>query len=288
MLSVLYEDKDIIVVKKPAGVESQTAKGFAPDMVSEIRRYLAAQAAQTAAKQVAQMTGQANAQEVRAGQQAAPKTAGASTGKDIHKLATNRCTTKNRPQEAYVGVIHRLDKPVAGIMVYAKNQKAAAALSSGLQKGEIQKFYMAVICGKPVDNQGIYVDYLLQDRKNNCSGIVDKSTADSRRAELRYEVVERIEKEENGETKKFSLVKIELLTGRHHQIRVQFSGHGTPLFGDGRYGCPDRRGLALCACRLSFKHPSTGKIMNFEITPAGGAFDWFTSLKPSHGSSIHP
>ena len=280
MLSILYEDRDVLVVRKPAGVESQEVRSFAPDMVSEIRKYLMA-------------------------------------AQDIHKLATNRCTRDPQPRPPYVGVIHRLDKPVSGIMVYAKNQKAAAALSAGLQKGSMKKGYCAVVCGKPVDNQGTYVDYLRQDKKNNRSQIVDKSVEDSRRAELNYRVAETIRRQENGEEREYSLVEIELLTGRHHQIRVQFAGHGTPLYGDGRYGtggqpgaasaraakAPEagiwaasgqaagvqaasagnraaKAGLALCACRLSFPHPSTGKIMSFEITPQGGAFDWFTVLQP--------
>lgn len=306
MLSVLYEDKDIIVVNKPAGLESQTARGFAPDMVSEIRKYL-------------------------------------SQSPDIHKLATSRCTKPTQPQPPYVGVIHRLDKPVSGIMVYAKNQKAANALSTGLQTGNMKKEYRAVVCGKPVDNQGTYVDYLRQDKKNNRSEIVDKSVEDSKRAELNYRVLGTVKRIESGEEREYSLVEIELLTGRHHQIRVQFAGHGTPLFGDGRYGTGGagqtvgaagsaeaagstarsagatgsaeaaggtaqtagaaksatenaastmarrihqvtENRLALCAFRLAFSHPSTGKPMSFKLAPQGGAFAWFTAAAPIPGS----
>ena len=139
MLSILYEDNDIIVVIKPAGLESQSGKSFAPDMVSEIRKHLA------------------------------------SHPQDIHKLTKETSTASKYPQPPYVGVIHRLDRPVSGIMVYAKNPKAAASLSTSLQQGKIEKWYQAVICGKPVDNNGTYVDYLKQDKKNNCSRIVDKS-----------------------------------------------------------------------------------------------------------------
>lgn len=238
---ILYEDKDIIVVKKPAGLESQSSKGFEPDMVSKLRRHLTY-----------------------------PQT--------IHKSTT---IPANRPQNTpppYVGVIHRLDKPVSGVMVYAKNQKAAASLSASLQAGKMKKWYAAVVCGKPVDNQGTYVDYLLQDRKTNCSRIVDKSVEGSKKAELNYRVKEVI----NREGKEYSLVEIELLTGRHHQIRVQFAGHGTPLVGDERYG--ERReknekgrrlGLALCAVRLEFPHPGTGEEMRFEMEAGEGAFGWF-------------
>ena len=163
-------------------------------------------------------------------------------------------------------------------MVYAKNPKAAASLSTSLQQGKIEKWYQAVICGKPVDNNGTYVDYLKQDKKNNCSRIVDKSDPESKRAELEYKVLDCIRTEEK-DSQYLSLVEIKLLTGRHHQIRVQFSGHGTPLYGDGKYGNNEkavRKSLALCACHLKFKHPATGKIMDFQIKPDTGAFKLFS------------
>ena len=94
--------------------------------------------------------------------------------------------SSTRPVEPYVGVIHRLDKPVGGIMVYAKNQKAAASLSKQVQDGRMKKIYNAVVCGKLVDIVGNYVDYLLKDGRNNFSFVVDKDTPDSRRAELVY------------------------------------------------------------------------------------------------------
>lgn len=242
MINRLYEDSDILVAIKPPGLESQSSKTLAPDMVSEIRRYL--------------------------------------SGQSVHKLSTERSTQKKNTQPPYVGVIHRLDKPVGGIMVYAKHQKAAAALSASLQAGEMDKWYQAVVCGKPVENTGEYVDYLRQDRKTNCSQIVDKSDPEGKKARLAYEVKQVIRRETEGE---LSLVEIHLLTGRHHQIRVQFSGHGTPLFGDERYGkkreAGEKRGrresLALFACRLSFPHPRTGERMEFEKMPEDGAFRWF-------------
>lgn len=249
MLSVLYEDKNILVVKKPVGIESQSSRGFAPDMVSEIRRYLSQKA-------------------------------------DIQKLPTG---------PPYVGVVHRLDKPVGGVMVYGKNQTSASFLSAALQEGKVKKFYLAVVCGKPVENQGTYVDYLCQDRKNNTSCIVDKSAQGSKKGALKYRVLEVIHREEPDD-KIYSLIDIELLTGRHHQIRVQFAGHGTPLYGDSRYGTqistegdkkrasggllsPGHSSLALWAYSLVFPHPVTGKPCSFELKPSGEAFDWF-SLNP--------
>lgn len=265
MVPILYKDNNIIVVQKPAGLESQSSHSFAPDMVSEIRRYL-------------------------------------HNSRDIHKLPTSG----SKGQPPYVGVIHRLDKPVSGVMVYAKNQKSAAALCAALQAGKMEKYYMAVICGQLVDKQGEYVDYLRQDKKNNTSSIVDKSVKDSRKSTLRYREMEVIHSPVEEE-KIYTLVDIELLTGRHHQIRVQMAGHGTPLYGDERYGGnistivdiikvdlstdtdavrrpgsmtrSTRPSLALCAYRLTFPHPETGERMSFSIQPSGGAFDWFSSIQ---------
>ena len=231
MLKVLYEDQDLIVVVKPAGVESQAAKKFAPDMISEIKKHMV-----------------------------------------INKL----CTPGKEP---YVAVIHRLDKPVTGVMVYAKTKKAAAALSSQVQNRKMDKYYEAVVCGKPVNTVDNYVDYLKKSVDGNYSQVVDKGENDAKRAELSFETLKTVETEEGV----LSHVRIHLLTGRHHQIRVQFSSHGLPLYGDGRYNpmfngeeANGRRGaLALCASSLAFEHPSTGKRMEFSIKPSGGAFQKF-------------
>ena len=226
MLKVLYEDNDIIVVVKPAGVESQAAKKFAPDMLSEIRKHMV-----------------------------------------INKL----CTPGKEP---YVAVIHRLDKPVSGIMVYAKSKKAAAVLSEQVQNHKMEKIYEAVVCGKPVNHVDNFVDYLKKSVDGNYSQIVDKGENESKRAELSYELLKTVETE-NAE---LSHVRIHLLTGRHHQIRVQFSGHDLPLYGDGRYNpmfVGKREPLALCAVSLAFDHPTTGKRMEFSMKPSGGAFRLF-------------
>ena len=245
MLEVLYEDREIIVVKKPVGMESQSAASFVPDMVSEIKKH-------------------------------------------IHNL----CPEKGEP---YVGVIHRLDKPVGGVMVYAKTKKAAAALSKQVQDRTMGKVYMAVVCGRIVDNVENFVDYLLKDRGMNQSKIVEKGTKGAKRAELRYQVVDRLEEPES-----LSLVEIQLSTGRHHQIRVQFAGHGLPLRGDNRYnpafihrettgGKKGRPSVALAACRLSFVHPAAGKKMTFQVRPEGEIFERFDFLNtypPSGGGFL--
>lgn len=156
MLDILYEDKDILVVVKPAGVESQTSRRLEPDMVSEIKNYLHRKVQET------------------------------------KKLSTGLSPkASTAPVDPYVGVIHRLDKPVRGVMVYAKNLKAAAHLSRQVQEGKLEKIYQALVRGKPVDNVGKYVDYLLKDGKTNTSRIVDKSVAGAKRAELEYQILEK-------------------------------------------------------------------------------------------------
>ena len=226
MLKILYEDQDVIVPVKPAGLEAQSTHSFEPDMVSEIRKHIA-------------------------------------------RLSTQSSTN---PVVPYVGVIHRLDKPVGGVMVYAKNQKAAAALSKQVQEGKLKKSYCAVICGKPVDNVGKYVDFLRKEEGSNYSQIVDKSVDGSKKAELSYEILGT--KVIDGQ--ELSLVKIHLVTGRHHQIRVQFAGHGFPLLGDAKYGKSSRRQpLALWAMELTFVHPVTGEELSFSAQPEGSAFKSF-------------
>lgn len=244
MLTVFYEDKDIIVVKKPVGVESQAVSSFAPDMVSEIRKH-------------------------------------------INRLST---ASRGKTGEIYVGVIHRLDKPVSGIMVYAKTRKAAAALSKQVQEHQMKKTYRAVICGKPVDSVGNFVDYLLRDGKTNGSKIVDKGIKGAKRAELSYRLLKTaevpVDKGEGLQSQMLSLVEIKLLTGRHHQIRVQFAGHGLPLWGDSRYNPQFQKGaggyrgasVALASCGLEFVHPVTGKVMSFTMEPDGMGFELFFSM----------
>lgn len=185
--------------------------------------------------------------------------------------------------EPYVGVIHRLDKPVGGILVFGKTKEAAGALSKQVSGHQMEKKYLAVICGKPVDNFGTYVDYLWKDGKNNISKIVDKGITDAKRAELSYRVLE----EQEGP---LCLVEIDLKTGRHHQIRVQFSGHGTPLLGDLKYNpagpkVAGQRNVALCAWKLAFTHPGNKKKMEFTVKPQGTIFNKFNKISEDSPTS---
>ncbi len=183
--------------------------------------------------------------------------------KHLHSLSTKPSPGGGEP---YVGVIHRLDKPVSGILVYAKTKRAASALSRQVADGEMKKKYLAVLCGKVDKNVDNFVDYLLKDGGKNYSRIVDKGTEGAKRAELGYEVLERVQSETYGE---LTLVKISLMTGRHHQIRVQMAGHGMPLWGDNKYH-PDftgpgygKKNIALSACELTFVHPVSKQAMTF-------------------------
>lgn len=173
----------------------------------------------------------------------------------------------------YVGVVHRLDQPVEGILVFGRNKQAAADLSRQAAGEEMKKEYLALVCGRDVQRSGELTDYLLKDGKTNTSRVVPAEVKGAKEARLFYEVL--------WEKSPEVLVKVCLHTGRHHQIRVQMANAGMPLFGDHKYAGEEVLALskelgiretALCAYRLSFIHPKTGKRMRFEIRPEGAAF----------------
>jgi len=179
----------------------------------------------------------------------------------------------------YVGVIHRLDKPVGGIMVYAKNSFAASELSKEIQSHKITKKYYAVLCKIPVAYEGILVDYLQRDGKTNRSRVVASDQEGAKRAELKYKIVG--VKTEGSQS--LALAKVELITGRHHQIRVQFSHIGCPIWGDNRYhsGIAEdsrSRNIGLYAYELSFRHPKTKKELSFMRKPTEEIFQGFTDI----------
>lgn len=223
-LEILFEDRDILVAVKPEGVESEAARGLAPDMVNRIRNHLSV------------------------------------SGK-----------------EPYVAVIQRLDKPVTGIMVFAKNKESAAALSRELREGGMKKKYRAILCGQPKEKQGSFSDWLVHETKGNVTRCGRKGEPGAKEARLNY----RLLRKKFTEGEQISEVEIELLTGRHHQIRVQFASRGLPLFGDRKYNPAYRetapRGLCgstelgarlcLCACSLEFTHPRSRKRLHFAIEP---------------------
>lgn len=222
MVDILYEDKDIIVVKKPYGVASQTERGSGEDMVSILMNY-------------------------------------------FHEKGE---------KIPYVGVIHRLDKNVAGVMVYGKNKTAAGKLCGQIAGKDVtKKYYAAVHNGGSLEAEGVMEDILVKDGRQNISRVAGAKDKGGKRAELKYRVMSKAD----IEGKEITFVNITLLTGRHHQIRVQFSTRGCPLAGDRKYGMP--RGeditmgnIGLYCFSLSFDHPSTGKRLTFTETPSEGIF----------------
>ena len=176
---------------------------------------------------------------------------------DLLTLIKNYLKVKyNKPGNVYLGLVHRLDRPVGGIMVFAKTSKAASRLSEEARTNKINKTYYAVVHGK-INNKGHLEDYLYKDNKTNTSYVVDKTKG--KLAILDYEL---IEYKDN-----LSLVKINLITGRSHQIRVQFSSRGYPLVGDQRYNKNPIKNvsIALFAKRLEFIHPTKKEHLSFEI-----------------------
>ena len=160
--------------------------------------------------------------------------------------------------------VHRLDREVGGLMVYARTGKAAAALSKMIQEGQMKKEYLAVVHGIPEEESGIYEDLLLHDKGKNKSYVVSRMRGGVKKAKLSYRVLK--------QEKDRSLVQIRLYTGRTHQIRVQFSSRKLPLVGDGRYGGGSGR-IALWSVRLTFPHPGRKETCTFSAMPRElGAF----------------
>lgn len=209
-MNILYEDKDIIVVEKPAGVPVQTFSIAQKDMASELKKYLYSK-----------------------------------TGK-----------------EPYLGIIHRLDQPVRGLLVFSLNEKAAGSLSRQIAESGFDKRYYAVVEGvMDLQERTVLEDYLVKTRENTAR-VVNKEFKDAKKAILAYTVTD------IDYDKKLSLLDIELMTGRFHQIRAQLSNAGYPILGDVKYGAKTRepdRSIKLCAYHLSFDHPRLSRRMEFDI-----------------------
>ena len=176
----------------------------------------------------------------------------------------------NKPGEAFVGLVHRLDRPTGGAMVFAKTSKAASRLSEQMRNGDFDKTYLAVVCGKPRESKAKIVSYLKKDEKTNTALIVPQTTTGAKRAELDYEVLAY-----NQDTD-HSLVKVKIYSGRGHQIRVQMKSIKCPIFGDQKYGGEnmDKVHLNLFATELKFAHPTTKDIMVFRAYPPEEKSAW--------------
>lgn len=211
-----FEDKDLIVCYKPAGLATQTRAVGQKDMETELNNYL-----------------------------------------------------KGNGEKAQVFILHRLDQPVEGVMVFAKNELAAGKLSKQFANHITSKKYYAVVSADKIEKEAELTDYLIKDSKTNTAKVVSKDTKAAKEARLKYRLLE-----EKADKK---LLDVELFTGRHHQIRVQLANCGMPIIGDAKYGgIKTGRNLALCSYHLGFIHPGTNKSMEFDIKPKGEDFQEFT------------
>ena len=164
----------------------------------------------------------------------------------------------NKPGNVFVGLVHRLDRPVGGCMVFAKTSKAASRLSEQVRNNSLKKTYRAVIHGNMNKKEDNLLDYLYKNKKTNMVSVVSKNTKDAKDARLSYETLD--------SQKGFSLVQIDLKTGRPHQIRVQFASRKHPLFGDQRYGQHLNKvgqQIALWSYKIEIVHPTTKEKMEF-------------------------
>lgn len=193
---------------------------------------------------------------------------------DMESLLKNYLAEKHPGKVPYLGVVHRLDQPVEGILVFAKNQAAAGKLSRQMQNGTMKKWYLAVVEGVPEEKKGTLTDVLKKDGKTNCSAVVAKGTPGGKEARLFYEVLE----EREGR----SLLRVILDTGRHHQIRVQLAHAGMPIVGDSKYGSggTGQGALALCAYHLGFRDLKSGREVFWQVCPEGEAFADFSRKLP--------
>lgn len=181
---------------------------------------------------------------------------------DVMSMLRNELLERGEARP-YLSLVNRLDQPVEGILLVGKNERAAADLSRQVQDHiRMEKWYQALVRGKLSEKDGTLVDYLIKDGRTNTSRVVPKGTKDGKRSELRYQVLKEWEDK--------SLLNIRLLTGRHHQIRVQLAHAGTPIAGDAKYGKADQNPgqLCLCAYRVVFRHPATKKVMSFQVEPS--------------------
>jgi len=225
-IDILFEDKEIIVVKKPAGMLSQGNRSSEMDVVSYLKNYL--------------------------------------------------CTQGGIRGEPYIALIHRLDRPVGGILALAKTQKSAGLLSRQMQSNQMTKKYLAVLTGEPIREAGTLTDYLNKDARTNLTRVVPKDTVGSKEAVLNYQVLQ--SKRENGQI--YTLAEITLLTGRHHQIRAQMAHAGVGVYGDTKYNplFIEHQGwvdIGLFADRLEFNHPIKKKRLKFKCQPEGKPYELF-------------
>ncbi len=189
---------------------------------------------------------------------------------DMLTLIKNYLKEKyQKPGNVYLGLVHRLDRVVGGVMVFAKTSKAASRLSNEIRLNNVKKTYLSIVKGK-IKESDTFIDYLLkQDDFNTIVTTKEKG----KYAELSYKVLE------YNKEKDLSLVEVNLKTGRHHQIRVQFASRNYPLIGDKRYGNDNIKEIGLYAYKLSFIHPVKKELMEFTCIPKTSLFKEFVKLQ---------
>ncbi len=180
----------------------------------------------------------------------------------------------NKPGNVFVGVTHRLDRPVSGLVVFAKTSKALSRLNDMFRLGEVKKTYWAIVKERPKELEGELVHYLVRNEKQNKSYAYDKERKDSKKAVLHYKLI--------GCSQNYHLLEVDLKTGRHHQIRCQLAKMGCPIKGDLKYGSPRSNpdgSICLHARSVSFIHPvSKEEISLTAPVPAGNLWNGFEML----------
>lgn len=197
---------------------------------------------------------------------------------DLVNGLRNYCHQQTPDKEPYIGLVHRLDRPVGGVMVFGKTPYATKELNRQIQQGIIKKNYLCIVTkdlSPQIQQKSILLtDYLQKDAKNNCSKIVSADTKNAKKAQLLYKVLA----VKDG----FSLIEVELLSGRHHQIRVQMAAHVAGIYGDSKYNPShivngEWKNIALFSNSLTFIHPKTKKELCFTLSPTGDIWDKFSN-----------
>lgn len=199
--------------------------------------------------------------------QGIPSQSDKTNDEDLMSLGLKYLGTKI--EKPYLGLIQRLDRPVGGVIVYAKNEFANKELSKQVQLRQTQKEYLTVICGKPENESGMLEDYIKKLKTINMAKITTQEDKLAKLAKLEYKVIETVDTEEYGP---LTLLNINLLTGRHHQIRVQLSNAHMPIWGDNKYNKvfvkkKDWTQIALWSYKFGFRHPKTKEYTEFKVLP---------------------
>jgi len=272
-MKILYEDKDILVVNKESGLPVQAGSASRMDLISVLKNYLSQEEKEKSKEE-------GKEQDKEPGKK----------GKEQGKRGREQDREKGKSGEPYLGIVHRLDQPVEGLLVFAKNNKAAGDLSRQVQakadgRSDMRKVYQAMVilkdkaaydkALKAKHSVVVLQDYLKRNYAKNMTEIVPEGTRDAKWAELTYRTLAIWTKEDLGDLPSGcygrALLEVHLHTGRHHQIRVQLAGAGLPLDGDRKYGPAGvyyDYNLRLCSAFLQFRHPATHKKMQFSVKPS--------------------